>query len=1156
MATGGKHTCECEAVWIGAATCDRPTGCDSSPCKNGATCHAHGGLHTCECAAGWSGDACDHPTGCDSSPCLNGGTCMATGGRHTCTCRGEWGGDQNCSEPPCINHNDCGPHGHCVDEGDGHSCKCLNGFVGQRCNAAPCIAVNFTPPNGPGKNGPGSCQYLLTSGASCKPTCAENGVSPTGTYLHGVHRCDNGTLSKASCRLCTEEKCAHRGACLPSTGGNVDYECRCMANSGWSGEHCSVKDPCVIDRPCQNGGQCNASNNKAGYDCECPEGFAGVNCATLVTVWHTICCVLDCSASIESHGSMLHVWDAPQTKHLCKVFSWWKTACSILVAACSVTAYVLVYLRLDNEFVSGAWATVALIIAVALAAIGLSGFLYSEGMDNKANLGVFSVLGLALVTLLVQLGIAAIWQDQRRRCIHIESTVTNRLRRGVGVPLVAVASAAITVAVGFTHSHYGFTNQEEIFSYRAWRILSFSVLLPMLPLTIAVGRVYLLRGLPRKSLLEHQEIYRAKVYSFAIEGYTLLAGPLFPLFWIPYMANELQIFSSGICDSTQAISVVGVRALGPLVVTLNGFTIAGLGWAIVTFPAPQGYSPFVFVGLGFAIVAVVLLSIVTLALVWSLAEPRTEAMLRKRAATVQMRTNMLRTSFVQAMSKTRTTCCASLIMFVTSWQGQTAMSTVNHLGSAVVFAYGIANFPQLESNRELLMWITAGMVMSVVGLLISTVSLAERKWPQFKITPTDDSFRLACILKVALVITKAMVVFLVAGLEQKSAEFKKWETVLSGICFVSLAIIALMTCAFTVHKVWGRSEILERIGIEHPKAFIIQYAIGYLCCKFATLFFMAQGHLPGYLGCDQTPVSFDGTMEFGLSTTNASCVLCFPPDDADNSSAVPVDCRADTVKLYYACTTSCMKLFYMGNEHSRSLQEFVLLPLLWLPFAVYSNNEVAQLIDGLWWEHESGQTFGGKVKIGLSSSADGFNTVAPLVVAVTVGCEATLAFFLSMEGGYQVRVLPALLETAEGPGIQSALDKSSKAATIGAIVLNLTMGAGLLTQGVRSYCSTTKGPRKSQPGVEMLIKPGVLDCNSLDAPARRIVVRGDASTVHTGLKTESSRERPTTDPPATNTIAKTDSTVGLGVERAGTPEPVALFAARSRPASPAHNGME
>ena len=49
---------------------------------------------------------------------------------------------------------------------------------------------------------------------------------------------------------------------------------------------------------------------------------------------------------------------------------------------------------------------------------------------------------------------------------------------------------------------------------------------------------------------------------------------------------------------------------------------------------------------------------------------------------------------------------------------------------------------------------------------------------------------------------------------------------------------------------------------------------------------------------------------------------------------------------------------------------------------VYSNNEVAQLIDGLWWEHENGPATrrAAKVKIGLSSSADGFNTVWPLVV--------------------------------------------------------------------------------------------------------------------------------------------------------------------------------
>ena len=62
-------------------------------------------------------------------------------------------------------------------------------------------------------------------------------------------------------------------------------------------------------------------------------------------------------------------------------------------------------------------------------------------------------------------------------------------------------------------------------------------------------------------------------------------------------------------------------------------------------------------------------------------------------------------------------------------------------------------------------------------------------------------------------------------------------------------------------------------------------------------------------------------------------MLCYPAS-VDNSSAAVAGCRSDTTELYYACTTSCMKLFYLGDEHSRSLQEFVLVPLLWLPFAV------------------------------------------------------------------------------------------------------------------------------------------------------------------------------------------------------------------------------
>ena len=61
------------------------------------------------------------------------------------------------------------------------------------------------------------------------------------------------------------------------------------------------------------------------------------------------------------------------------------------------------------------------------------------------------------------------------------------------------------------------------------------------------------------------------------------------------------------------------------------------------------------------------------------------------------------------------------------------------------------------------------------------------------------------------------------------------------------------------------------------------------------------------------------------------------------------------------------------------------------------------------------------------------------------------AAFLSIDGGYQVHATPALLEAAEGPSIQSALEKSGKAVTIGSVALNLTMVATVLVQSARSF---------------------------------------------------------------------------------------------------------
>jgi hypothetical protein len=236
-------------------------------------------------------------------------------------------------------------------------------------------------------------------------------------------------------------------------------------------------------------------------------------------------------------------------------------------------------------------------------------------------------------------------------------------------------------------------------------------------------------------------------------------------------------------------------------------------------------------------------------------------------------------------------------MFVTSWQGQTAFSTVNHLTAIGMFSYGIDRLSAEMHGSNIRSWLITGVVMSCTGLVISLGSLIERKWPQLKLTPTDDSFRLACLPKVALVMTKATVVFLLAGLHDKSSAFERWEDLVSIICLVSLAILAVMTVAFTVRQVWGQPELLEKAGVHSPRLFIVLYAVSYICCKFATILFMAQGHVPSWMGCNEEKVTFTASKQYGLSLHSEAikCTLCYPP--VTNSSVLVDGCQTKT-ELY------------------------------------------------------------------------------------------------------------------------------------------------------------------------------------------------------------------------------------------------------------------
>jgi hypothetical protein len=795
-----------------------------------------------------------------------------------------------------------------------------------------------------------------------------------------------------------------------------------------------------------------------------------------------LCCAgQDSCPLVGGNETALSLREAAQTRHLCDVFSPGKLIGSILLsgftAGASVWAYVwLLSTRRDPRQIPW-YMKMAMGCASCVCGIILAILVYNSqrGRVNLASSG--AEMGLLALALPVQFLIAALWHTQRHRCRRAASSVTSRLWRGAAIPILAVVATCPAASIAMAYHHHStavFTLTSDagvdVVWLSLWLIMSVGVLALMVPLAAVVGRVYLPRHVPSQDLLTHNGIYRGELFLWAHKGYAQLSGLLFVLFWIPYMANELQVFCSSISksvDTTSAgVSADGIRALGPIVVVLNGGAIMGFWWAIALFPAPDTFSPFVFVGMGWGAFVSFCLTTVTLMLVWAVSDPKVEAVQQHNQAIEKMRVDMLRTSFT-TMLEDKPSRLRRILQFVTSWQGQTAFSTVNHLCAIAMFCYGASNFSEEMRGTEIRPWLMAGIVLSCTGMIASLGSLLERKYPQLKITPTDDSFRIACLLKVALVMTKAMIVFLLAGIRDKSASFEQWEDIVSAICFVSLAILALMTAAYTVRKVWSKPELLESAGVHSPRTFLLLYAVSYVCSKFATIFFMAQGHLPNFFGCNEDLVTFNASKQFGLNPHSEaiSCSLCYPTDDtagSNSSSALAAEVCHASHELYYACSTSCIQLFYDGDPSGLSLVVFVLIPLLWLPFAVYANNESAQLIDGTWWRYEQSQTNSRKtasVKIGLSSTADGYYTIAPLVQAVTIACGVILMCFVaSTNGGYQIsvptEVLAALGE--RGTALQRALFHAGRSVTVCAVVLNVVMMSRVAVEvfSVHAYRAT------------------------------------------------------------------------------------------------------
>ena len=195
--------------------------------------------------------------------------------------------------------------------------------------------------------------------------------------------------------------------------------------------------------------------------------------------------------------------------------------------------------------------------------------------------------------------------------------------------------------------------------------------------------------------------------------------------------------------------------------------------------------------------------------------------------------------------------------YLNSWVGQQTLVFGNSITTLIFFLFFYftkAADTQTDNRRRLLYYTMAPRyvlsMLTWVGIAVSAfaaITSGHALWVHFrpnrKVLPSDDSLRLACILKAGLLVIKALILAVLSE-GGHGGQIQAFEAGLILLFCLSLLTVAVFT-VYDVRRLWTVAIVTHRQQILHPHAFYTSYAALFVIAKLQSIYLVFVSHLPG-----------------------------------------------------------------------------------------------------------------------------------------------------------------------------------------------------------------------------------------------------------------------------------------------------------------------